>query len=572
MEAMRPPLFLRALCLTGPLLAGCVPGTIQENGPAPAASRSLPTGPSAHFVDVAQKAGIAYRWVIKGKRPLTILQTIGNGCAFLDYDGDGNLDVLLVGPRVALYRGDGKGNFADVSARAGLDRLAGDFLGCAVGDYDGDGDPDVYLTAYRGGALLRNDGGRFLDVSRAAGIAPQPWGSSAAFGDVNGDQRLDLYIGNYVVFGPHEIQLCDFNGIKGSCGPRFYKPERGVLYLNKGRGRFRDVTRAWHADRVSGKALGVAFADPDNSGRDSIAIANDEVPGDLLKAVGSRFVNVGPNSGTAFDSDGSVHGGMGVDWGDYNNDLRLDLVVAAFAHEPDCVYRNEGEGLFTELSAPLRLRDPTLPYIAFGAKWLDFDNDGWLDLMFANGHVQDNVADLDPRVSYKEPTQLFRNLEGRQFQDLGSEAGEDLRRRIVGRGLAVGDYDSDGLLDALVVDCEGGPLLLHNESANTGHWLTCRLLGARSPRDGTGAVVTLDAGGRKQVRRCGTDGSYMSASDSRVHFGAGPYSGPVTLTVRWPSGRTDSFRDVPVDRVVTLREGGAPVRLALAKRPNQLRH
>jgi hypothetical protein len=507
------------------------------------------------FVDVAAAAGIHYRWAIPGKRPLNILQTIGNGCAFLDYDDDGNLDLLLVGPRVALYRGNGRGQFTDVSAATGVAGLAGHFLGCAVGDYDNDGFPDLYLSAYRGGALLHNLGGRgFADVTRAAGIPPQPWGTSCAFGDVDGDGRLDLYVCNYVVFGPQtKPQLCDFSGTLGSCGPRYYRPERGALYHNEGGGRFRDVTRAREATRVSGKCLGAAFADFDGSGRQSLALANDEVPGDLLLNLGRKFRNIGVDSGTAYDTQGNVHGGMGIDWGDYDNDGRLDLVVATFTNEAKSIYHNDGGRAFTDNSAALGIAERTLPYIAFGAKWLDCDNDGWLDLLLANGHVQDNIRDIDRNLSYREPTQLFRNLQGGAFEELTAQAGVDLSRPIVGRGLAVGDYDNDGRVDALVVDSEGAPLLLHNETQPTGHWLTCRLAGRTSNSDGAGALLTAEAGGLRQVRRCGTDGSYMSASDRRVHFGLGPAL-TATITVRWPSGTVRAYRDLPADREVTLKE------------------
>ncbi|MCS6777845.1 MAG: CRTAC1 family protein [Chthonomonadaceae bacterium] len=507
------------------------------------------------FVNRAREAGLNYRWEVTGKRPLNILQTIGNGAAFLDFDKDGNLDILLVGPRVALYRGDGRGHFTDVSQATGVATLRGNFLGCAVGDYDNDGYADVYLSAYRGGALLHNEAGkRFREVTRQAGIASQPWGTSCSFTDIDSDGRLDLYIGNYVVFGPRtKPQLCDFSGILSSCGPRFYFPERGVLYRNLGNGRFQDVTRLWKAHRVSGKALGVAAADFDGSGRQSIAIANDEVPGDLLANRGRYFDNIGPESGTAFDDDGSVHGGMGIDWGDYDNDGRLDLVVATFQNEVKNIYRSEGESLFKDMSKALGVAAPAFPYVAFGVKFFDMDNDGFLDLMFANGHVQDNINEIDKGLTYRQPVQLFRNREGQRYEDLTSRLEFGGPNAFVGRGLAVGDYDNDGRVDVLVVDSEGEPLLMHNESPETGNWLSLRLEGRKSNRMGIGALVTVELEGKRLLRHCTTDGSYMSASDARVHVGIGQVRS-ATVRVRWPSGAVSVHAALPVNRTVTLRE------------------
>ena len=255
-----------------------------------------------------------------------------------------------MGPRLALYRGDGHGRFSDATSATGLDRLKQHFLGCAVGDYDNDGHDDLYLSAYRGGMLLHNENG-FRDVTQAAGIPPQPWGAACGFADLNGDGKLDLYIGNYVQFGRRtEPQLCEYSGHMSACGPRFYQPEKASLFWNAGGGMFHEATRAWGAHQATGKALGVAFADFDASGRQSLAIANDEMAGDLFRNLGGRFRNIGGSSGTAYDASGNVHGGMGIDWGDYDNDGKLDLAVATYQNEPKCIYRNEGRGFFTERS------------------------------------------------------------------------------------------------------------------------------------------------------------------------------------------------------------------------------
>ena len=527
----------------------------SDHAPAQAGAASH-TETGAQFVDVAATAGLKYRWEVAGKRPLTILQTIGNGCAFLDYDNDGNQDILLVGPRLALYRGDGKGKFTDVTASTGLDRLRGHFLGCGVGDYDNDGFDDIYITAYRGGMLLHNQQGRgFRDVTREAGIAAQPWGTSCTFADVDGDGRLDLYICNYARFGPDtRQQLCLYNGIQSACGPRFYAPEKGTLYHNEGGGRFRDTTREWGLDAVQGKGLGVAAADYDGRGRPGVAIANDEMGGDLCDNFGHGMRLVGAKSGTAYDASGNVHGGMGLDWGDFDNDGRLDLAVATFQHEAKSLYHNDGRGLFTDVAADAGLAEATVPSVAFGVKFLDFDNDGVLDLIYANGHVQDNIAEIDRTTTYRQHVQLLRGHAGR-FEDVSAVAGEPFGRAIVGRGLATADFDNDGRVDVLVVDSEGAPLLLHNETPQAGHWMAVRLTGTRSNRDGIGALVTVTTDRGKQMRLCHADGSYLSSSDRRVHVGLGA-SSKATVTVRWPSGHTDVRRNVDADRVISITEGG----------------
>lgn len=507
------------------------------------------------YEEVTQSAGIRYRWTVPGPRPLNILQTIGNGCAFLDFDNDGNLDILLVGPQLALYRGDGKGGFSEVTRDVGLHKLQGDFRGCAVGDFDNDGYPDLYLSAYRGGVLLHNESGKsFRDVSADMGVSPQPWGSSAAFVQLTNDGRLDLVVGNYVRFGPHvNPQLCNFNGVMGACGPRYYRPEYPVFFKNEGN-RFRNITPP--VGVTSGKALGIACADYDRSGHQSIAIANDEMPGDLLRFSGGVFHNVASIAGVALDSEGHVHAGMGLDWGDYDNDGLLDLVVATFEREVKNIYHNEGNGLFVDKSAILGVAPNTMRYVAFAAKWLDADNDGWLDLIFTNGHVQDTIAQVDRTASYRQPCAVFHNEQGQHFTEITGLACPAFERPIVGRGLAVGDYDNDGKVDILIVDSEGFPMLMHNITTNANHWLGVILEGTRSNRDGLGALLTIETPKGKLLRHCHTDGSYQSASDKRVHVGLGDTGTPVNLTVKWPSGHQDTFTQIPVDRYVTLQEGG----------------
>jgi enediyne biosynthesis protein E4 len=509
------------------------------------------------FVDTAKQAGINYTWSMPKGSPRNILQTIGNGCAFLDYNNDGNLDIFLVGPKLALYKGDGRGHFVDVTHQTHLDQFHGHFLGCAVGDYDNDGYDDIYVTAYRGGLLLHNEHGRyFTDATAGSGLKPQPWGTSAAWVQTTKDGKLDLYIGNYVVFGPStKPQSCQANGWGIVCPPTSYLPLRGVLYRNLGGGKFTDITGASGADKIAGKTLGVACADFDASGRQSIALANDEAPEGLLKNIGGSFKNIGAPSGVAESARGFDIGGMGIDWGDYDNDGRLDLALATYQHESKCVYHNDGDDLFTERSRALGIERPTTEKVAFGLKWIDVDNDGWLDLMIANGHVEDDAGQAFVYTTYRQKTQLFYNRAGRRFDDLSSALIGGAGRPIVGRGLAVGDYENNGRMDALIVDSDGQPVLLRNETADMGHWLEFKLIGTKSNRDGLGALITLDAGNLKLLEQCTTSGSYMSASDKRVHFGLGPATIANNISIRWPSRAIDTYPEMRADQIVTLREG-----------------
>jgi hypothetical protein len=517
------------------------------------------------LADETSTSGISYHWQLPAKRPLTILQTIGNGCAFLDYNNDGNLDILLVGPKLALYQGDGHGHFTDVTHQTGLDEVHGNFLGCAVGDYDNDGYEDIYLTAYRGGALLHNERGKtFKDVTKEAGIAPQPWGTSASFADIDCDGKLDLYICDYVDFGPQTIpQFCGQGPLATACSPQFYKPIKGVLYRNLGGGKFQDVTAAWGAQGVSGNALGVAIADYEGFGRPGIAIANDELRGDLLQNAltghNVKFQNEGAASGTGYSESGNPQAGMGIDWGDYDNDGKLDLAVTTFESQTKPIYKQTSPGAFDDESTDLGVTSVARGYLSFGVKWADFDNDGWLDLIIASGHTSDNVAQFEPDHTFLQPMLLFRNENGRHFSDITAQSGAALTRPILGRGLAVGDYDNDGRVDVLVVDSSGAPLLLHNETTSTGHWLEVNLVGTRSNRDGIGALLMADTGGRKFTQLCHTDGSYMSASDKRVHFGLADAASIQSLTVHWPSGHIDVYRNVAADQIITLKEGSTAV-------------
>jgi enediyne biosynthesis protein E4 len=402
----------------------------------------------------------------------------------------------------------------------------------------------------------------FRDITQQAGLKPQPWGTSCAFADLDGDGYLDLYVANYVSFDPKtDLVLCPYHGLQTGCGPNDYDAVKGVLYHNERGLRFRDVTQAWKATSAHGKGLGVAFADFDGSGHIGMAVANDLQAGDLFQHDRrNKLNNIGLASGTALDPTGEKHAGMGVDWGDYDNDGKLDLFVTTFGCETKCLYHNDGGGAFTYRSEQAKVDGPTLPYVAWGCKFLDADNDGWLDLMIANGHVQDNINRFE-QATYRQPTLFLHNRGGAPvtFEDATRSSGLAQLPNIVGRGLAVGDFDNDGRMDALVVDSEGHPLLLHNETdVAPNSWIGFRLIGkGRSGRNAYGALITVTTGKQKLVRQCQPGGSYLSSSDSRVHFGLGR-DAMRSVTIRWPDGALQTLPPVQPRRYITITEGEAP--------------
>ncbi len=567
-------MFVSAVGFCLPMISGCQPKatTSKANTDLQNAATQSPTKTPTlpvHFAEVAAQAGLNYEWKIKGKRPLNILQTIGNGCAFLDYNRDGNLDVLLVGNQPALFRGDGHGKFVEVSAQSGISKLSAHFLGCAVGDYDNDGWADIYLSGYGTGVLLHNERGQKFANATPSAMKPQPWGTSCAWGDVNGDGKLDLFVSNYVRFGPGKDipQMCESHGVKVACGPRFYKPIKGVFYQNLGAGRFVRNDAMINMSSTHGRGLAIAFAPLDDSGHPTLAMANDELPGDLLapeikkgtaKQGAPNYENIALAAGTAFDRGGNVHGGMGADWGDYDSDGNLDLFITTYEGENKSLYRNEGEQIFTDASYQTGIAASSMPNVAFGCKWIDYDNDGWLDLIFTSGHIQNNVRELYPTASYRQKTLLFHNKGGQRvmFENVSESAGPAFSQSIVGRGLAKGDYDNDGRVDVLIVDSEGKPLLLHNETTNAGNWAGIQLVGIKSPRDGQGALLTATIGAQKRVSHCQTGGSYLSASDVRVHFGLGTADKIDNLTIQWASGQRDVMKNLPANRYLIIEEGG----------------
>jgi hypothetical protein len=511
------------------------------------------------FRDMAAAAGLTFQAGIQGKTPLNIVEISGGGAGFLDADGDGWPDIVLAGySGCALYRNRGGGRFENVTAGSGLDRLSGAWQGVACGDYDGDGRTDLVLTGHGHLALLRSKGGcRFTDVTRAAGLTLDRWSTSAGFADVNGDGWLDLYVACYVEFRPGMPEFFEGPEARLTIGPDAYDAQKGVLYLNRGNGRFVDATRAAGLLAAHGKGLGVAFADYDDDGDSDLYVANDRVPGDFFRNDGKgHFTSVGAENGTALSAAGNRQAGMGSCWGDYDGDGRLDLVVTTFSQEPKALYRQQEGGLFVESGTAAGFSQTTLPWVAFGVMFADWDNDGWLDLMVANGHVQDQADRVNLELGYRQPTLLFRNRGNGTFEDVSGTAGEAFLRRIVGRALAVADYDRDGRPDALVGNLAGPPLLLHNETP-AGNWVAVRLRGRPPNPEGIGARVRLSAGTRTQIREVRADGSYLSASEPIAHFGLGAEPGPIQLEIRWPDGTRQHLENVPANSLVEAHQPAA---------------
>jgi hypothetical protein len=555
------------------LLTGCHRPAARDTPP-PTPSLVLPASPSVAsppapsiaspvlFHDVAQAAGLNYAWRHANLKGLTALDTIGHGCAFLDYDGDGKLDILLVGKdHCLLYRNRGDGTFEDVTAKAfpGAPRRP-TLLGCAVADYDGDGHPDIFVTGYGRTILYHNEGdGTFRDVTAGSGLearSADDWTTSAAWADVEGDGRLDLYVCRYVKFGPTDLQLCRYAGLDGSdvqmaCGPLNYRAEKGSLYRPRGNGRFQDVTAASGLGSAHGNALACMFCDFNADGKPDLYIANDELLGDLFVNTGhGKFKNVGVESGVAYNANGGVPAGMGVDWGDYDGDGRFDLLVADFAAQPKSLYHNDGS-VFSEASYTSGVGAATVRSLAFGAAFIDADNGGWLDIVTTNGHVLSQVELTDRGQTYAQTTQVLHNVRG-HYTDISADAGADFRRKIVGRGIAVGDYDGDGREDLLIVDDEGRPLLLHNDSPPVSHWITLRCLRRAGGPDAVGARIAISAGGRKQIAEVRAGGSYLSTNAPEVHFGLGTSRVVDTIEVRWPNGQSSHLTAVAADRAYRL--------------------
>jgi hypothetical protein len=549
----------------------------------PAGAEPPPFG--VRLVDVTAESGIAFKHENSPTTRKYLIETMGGGVALLDYDNDGWLDVFftngapLSDPMPAdahpiksdafanrLYRNNHDGTFSDVTRAAGVDGAGtGRYgMGVAVGDYDNDGFPDLYVTGYDANTLYHNDGhGHFQAVTDRAGVAGGGWSVSAAFFDYDNDGWLDLIVTRYVEWNFGRDVYCGERrpGYREYCHPSTFPMTTSILYHNNRDGTFSDVSQATGIAAARGRALGVAVADYDGDGWPDVYVANDAVPGFLFhNNQGKSFTETGVAAGVAVNGDGRPFAGMGVDFGDYDNDGRPDLFVTALSNETYALYHNDGKGLFSSVTSQSGLAGPTAPYAGWGTRWVDLDNDGWKDLFVAQGHVLDTIELTSDHLTYLQPPLLLRNVAG-HFLRLDGGAGSVLSSRWAGRGAAFGDLDNDGDVDIVVATCGDRPHVLRNDGGNRGNWLSLSTVGSRSNRDGVGATITVvGESGLTQYFSVTTGSSYLSASDKRVHVGLGRDTVARSITIRWPSGLGQTLHDVPVNRALTLREEAAGAR------------
>ena len=528
-----------------------------------------PNATQVRFTDVTAAAGISFKHDNAGSPEKYLIETMGSGAAWLDYDGDGLLDLYLVNNaatkayhppspiRSALYRNQGDGTFRDVTAKAGVGAEGLFGMGAAVADFDNDGFPDLYVAGYGRSILFHNNGnGTFTDITSKAGVAnPGKWASSAAWFDYDRDGWLDLVVVNYVDFTPENNAVCEYQRERGYCHPNQYRGQTPVLYHNNHDGTFTDVSRASGVGSKPGNGLGLVCFDYNGDGWPDIFIANDSMENFLYVNRGNgTFRESALESGVALSEDGRPEAGMGVDAADYDGDGRLDLFVTHLDREFNRLYRNKRDGTFEDATFTAKLGYTTYHMSGFGTRFLDYDDDGWRDLFIANGHVLDNVTRYHADASYAEPKVVYRNAQG-LFRDATAELGPDLQTPRVSRGLAVADYDNDGDLDVLITNNGQAPQLLRNDGGNRKHWIEVKLIGSKSNRDGIGAAVKVIAGGRAQIDQTKGGMSYQSAHDPRVHVGLGDATTVDSIEVTWPSGTVDRIVRVAIDRLITIREG-----------------
>ena len=532
---------------------------------------TVPQQPVPLFADATQQAGLHWQHRSGGPEKWHILEAKGGGAAFLDYDGDGYLDIYLVNGSTlertghvspldnALYRNTGGGRFADVTAAAGANDTSWG-MGCVAADYDNDGNADLYITNYGANRLYRNVGdGRFADATVSAGVGDDRWSTGAAFGDYDLDGDLDLYVANYVDFDPdirrEDRPFCQWKSVDVFCGPRSLRGAADRLYRNEGDGRFVDKTAdAGVEDRHKYYGFAVLFSDYDQDGWPDLFVANDSTPNLLYHNLGDgRFEDVALAEGVAYNYAGKGQAGMGAAWGDYDGDGFLDLFITHFASDYNTLYRNERGRFFVDVTLKAGLGDKSLPYVGWGTCFIDYDHDRDLDLFVANGHVYPQVDRLQlSEETYAQPNQLFENRGDGTFR--GVEGIKALQERRVSRGACRGDYDNDGDLDLLILNLDDLPTLMRNDSA-TGHWFAVRLVGRRSNRDGVGARIAVFSAGKKQVREAVAGSGFLGGHDPRLHFGLAGSSKVDSLEVRWPSGIVDRLYELSADQLVVLVEG-----------------
>jgi len=539
-------------------------------------------GAPIYFVDVTHQAGLdKFRHRSGDPTKTTILETPGSGVALLDYDNDGWLDIYLLNgstvgalkgkeapQRAMLLHNNHDGTFTDVTEKAGVANERWGF-GVAVGDYDNDGWPDIYVSNYGKNRLFHNNhDGTFTDVAETAGVTLGGWSTGATWGDYDHDGYLDLFVPGYVKFDINNPPIpgrgglpqgsCEFRGVPVMCGPRGLPGEPDHLFHNNRDGTFTDVGVKARVDDSRGYyGLSSVFVDVDDDGWLDLAVANDSVPKYLYhNKHDGTFEDVSYLSGFALNDDGREQAAMGIAVGDYTRRSRVDLYITNFSDDYNTLYQNDGEGGFTDVSSQAGISNLTLPFLGWGTGFLDFDNDGLLDIFVANGHVYPEVDKTDWGTTYKQRQLLLRNMDGRKFQEVPPATGSGLAVVVPARGAAFGDLFNDGHMDVVLNNMDTTPTLLRNVTKNANHWVTLKLVGgAKSPRDAIGAKVFLTAGGVRQRADVFSGGSYASSSDQRLHFGLGSSAKIEKVEIFWPSGAKETIELPAVDRIYTVVEG-----------------
>jgi hypothetical protein len=552
----------------------------SENRPITAGG-TVENGPII-FVDTAEKAGLTgWKHVMGTPQRKFILETVGSGVALLDYDNDGWLDIYLANgatyasllgketpPHAALFHNNHDGTFTNVTEKAGVGNDRWGF-GVTVGDFDNDGWPDLYVTNFGKNRLYRNNhDGTFTDVAEGAGVTLGNWSTGATFGDYDGDGNLDLFVPGYVHYEVERPPIpgssvvafptCQFRSVNIMCGPRGLRGEPDHLFHSNGDGTFTDVSKKAGVEDPRGfYGLASVFADVNNDGKVDLVVANDSTPNFLyLNRGDGTFEDVSYASGFALNENGRETASMGIAVGDYLNNGLLDLSITTFSDDYKPLYRNDGAGNYTDVSYQSGIAEVTIPFLGWGAGFLDFDNDGWKDLFFANGHVYPEVDQTDWGTTFAQRPLLFRNKRDGKFELVPARKGTGLALTLSARGAAFGDLFNDGKIDVVINQLGNVPALLRNVNADQNHWLGLKLTGGRkSPRDATGATVYVTAGGLRQRGDVLSGGSYASSNDPRVHFGLGAATSVEKVEVHWPSGRVEIVRLEEVDRYFAIEEG-----------------
>jgi len=532
------------------------------------------------FLDVAQKAGL-YTWkhTMGTAQKKYIIDTNGSGVGLIDYNNDGWLDIYMVNgstedaltgkttpPHAALFRNNHDGTFTDVAEQAGVtnDRWG---VGVAIADYDNDGWPDIFVSNFGKNRLYHNNhDGTFTDVAEKAGVQLGNWSAGATWGDYDGDGRLDLFVPGYVHFdlahppasSSQGSVLCQFRGVEVMCGPRGLKGEADHLFHNNGDGTFTDVSeKASVSDKNLYYGLASLFIDVNGDGKPDLLVADDSTPNYLYINKGNgTFEDDSYASGYALNENGRETASMGIAYGDYRNNGLVDFYNTTFSDDYNPLYRDDGDGNFTDVSYQMGVAEPTIPFLGWGDAFLDYDNDGWKDLIIANGHVYPEVDKTNWGTTFAQRPLLFRNIDGKKFAEVPAVEGTALATTYVGRGLAVGDLFNDGKLDVVINVLDGHPALLRNVSNDKHHWVELKLVGGpKCPRDAIGATVYLTADGMRQRGDVVSGGSYASTNDPRLHFGLGDATKIDLIEVHWPDGSKEKFTLDKVDQIATLPEG-----------------